>query len=275
MTNMSIPVGPTEPRRDDEAGPLLSKPPLQEAIFEVRWALMPDSQTALAGDPHFKIAHARFFDKVSAVYPKYEALEPASLPDTLAKGNAQYRWQSDRSPGLLVQLGPGLMTVNHVQPTMYRWELFRNACSWALKTLASVYPGDAGMKPDSIMFRYLNSVPFDSDTTEIHEFLQNKLHIGFAPIVSILPVDRVAPKPFHVHAQSSFVCDEPTGRVTVAVAQVHAPQERLLWQIVFDSRTPDIPEIRDGALQWLSSAHSVVDAIFRKMIRGDLEREFA
>jgi len=69
------------------------------------------------------------------------------------------------------------------------------------------------------------------------------------------------------------MCSVPLGRITLAFANVHEPDDRLLWELLFDSQGADVPQLGE-AREWLTLAHDVIDVIFRNMISGELERRF-
>lgn len=243
--------------------------------MEVRWPVHADDSMPMAGDPHLKILIGRFSDAVSKQFNGPEPLPAAALPDPLAAGNVQYRWKSKEEVGVLLQIGPGVLTVNHAEPSSYDWPPFRDTCERWLSMLVSLSKSQREVVPDRIMFRYINSIPFDFTKTNTFEFLRDHLHAEFAAPISILPADRVSTSPQTFQAQSSFMCTIPPGRITLVFAHVHLPEERLLWQILFESAGSDVPSIPNALFEWLEQAHSVIDSIFRNMIKGDLERRFA
>jgi uncharacterized protein (TIGR04255 family) len=265
-------------RQSDSAGSgkpegVFRNPPLQEAIFEARWEVGADTDNPLAGDPDFKILLGRFHDRVSGAYHNRESLPMASMPDVVAAGNVQYRWKAVNASGVFLQIGPGVMTLNHASPSDYHWPGFRDAAESALDLLATSHPGGPAFRPSTLMFRYLNGIRFDSTKGDTYEFLREKLHMDFVPPSAVLPA-AVERRARNLQTQSSFMCSRPRGRVTLAFANIYEPEERLMWQIIFDSHAKDVPALV-AAHDWLESAHAIIDEIFRNMIRGELERSFA
>lgn len=260
-----------DPAADERPSRLLRKPPLIEAILEVRWPFEADPRN-LMPDPGLKMMQARFFDRLSNDFT-YQPLPLASVPDAVAVGNVQYRWSSVRHRGLLIQLGPGVMTVNHVDGPAYVWDSFKNECRSAVELLESASP----VKPFSataISFRYINAIPFDSAKQDTFEFLRTKLHTPFSPPSDVLP-RRIDPKASNLQSQTSFMCSNPRGRISLAFANVYQPEEKFVWQILFDSQGPDVPPFPDGIASWLKDAHGIIDEVFWNMIRGDLESAFS
>jgi uncharacterized protein (TIGR04255 family) len=167
-----------------------------------------------------------------------------------------------------------VLTVNHVKPTEYHWGLFFGQICWAIKSLLESHPKRAELSPEAVAFRYINSVRFDASADETYAFLREKLHIDFRPPSGVLP-PQVETKVCNLQTQTSFMCNSPGGRVTLLFANAYIPDERILWQIVFDALGEDTPSLSEGVETWLMSAHQVIDTIFRNMIRGELEAIFA
>src|SRR5947209_1729030 len=115
----------------------LVKKPLVEAILEVRWALE-TKQPGTQIDPQYKLLLGRFQERVRDRYPEYEQLPAAALPDELIPYNVQHRFRRNANGWPLVQLGPGLLTVNETET--YDWTTFRPLTLEAFQKLFEAYP---------------------------------------------------------------------------------------------------------------------------------------
>ena len=170
------------------------------------------------------------------------------------------------------------MTVNHVSPRDYDWTTFHEEICWSIDTLRASYADSPRFAAESLAFRYINSSPFDEDAQDVYGYLRDKLHVEFLPPIDVLP-QGVDARARNLQTQTSFMCREPVGRLTLAFANAYAvddrgPASRLLWQIMFDVREEDVPDSLEGVHQWLEAAHGVIDTVFRNMIRGELEESF-
>src|SRR4051794_9013909 len=90
-------AGTADTARDTESpgssARVLSNPPLQEVVFEFRWALQEGNAAgSFPVDPYYRIAAGRFFDRVSKDFPKYENLPTWEMPDAISAYVAQHRW---------------------------------------------------------------------------------------------------------------------------------------------------------------------------------------
>lgn len=100
----------------------LKDKPLVEAILEISWALRgrpPGPQT----DPHYKLLLGWLFDRVISDYPSYEQMLAANVPDELVDDVVQHRFRVSETGWPLVQIGPGVFSVNSTAD--YTWWDFR------------------------------------------------------------------------------------------------------------------------------------------------------
>lgn len=94
----------------------LTHPPLVEAILEVRWQLQ-EQVPGVAVDPKYKLLVGRLYDRLSRDYPFHEPLPTASMPDEMLGYVVQHRFRAAEGVWPLVQVGPGLVTLNDPRDT--------------------------------------------------------------------------------------------------------------------------------------------------------------
>jgi len=100
---------------------ILSKKPLVEAIFELRWKLQ-EPTPGIKIDPNYKLLVGGIYDKIRQSYPFYEQLPTSALPDEIAAYVVQHRFRKATDGWPLVQIGPGVITVNDTEG--YTWDDF-------------------------------------------------------------------------------------------------------------------------------------------------------
>lgn len=108
----------------------LKNKPLVEAILEIRWHLVqltsvqgPAQMILPAGDPHYRLLLARLFDRLQKDYPVHEQLPTATLPDDMLPQIVQHCFRAANDDWPLVQVGPGVFTVNDTH--RYTWTDFQ------------------------------------------------------------------------------------------------------------------------------------------------------
>lgn len=90
---------------------VLNNKPLVECILEMRWALV-EQAPGLSQDPHFPLLLGRLYDRLNADYPVHEQLPAAEVPSELVGHTVQHRFRRKAEGWPLVQVGPGILTVN-------------------------------------------------------------------------------------------------------------------------------------------------------------------
>ena len=115
---------------------ILNNKPLVEAIFEVRWDLSP-SPTGVPQDPQYDIIVGQLKESLNKELPFH-----ARLPIGIISGfnipyqvQHQFRIAADAWP--LVQIGPGLMTVN--ETANYTSEKYISLCVHVFTTLVKLW----------------------------------------------------------------------------------------------------------------------------------------
>jgi hypothetical protein len=156
--------------------PELRKKPLVEVILEVPWGptLTLDSPPP-DPDPNYSLLVGRLFDRVRQAYPFHEQLPTAQLPDQIVPGVAQHRFRPAPNDWPLVQLGPGLLTLN--ETAKYTWSDFRSRAMVAVEHLCAAHPAPPTLHPatDPAVSRCIR---FDPNRGNILGFLREKLKLN-------------------------------------------------------------------------------------------------
>ena len=249
--------------------PLKNKP-LVEAILEVKWQL-PNLPTAPQIDPHYRLFVGRFYDRVREEYPVYEALPSAGIPDEMAAYIAQYRFRLKENGWPLIQIGPGMLTLNDTDS--YIWPDFEKRASWVLERLFASYPGK--LQISSLVLRYIDAVHQDFSKQDVTDFLRDKLKITIGYPNSLFEGELVEPAPTALVLQSAFRSKTPKGTAKLKFARGKVRgNPALIWETSISSSGPDLPPLPDHFAAWLSGAHQITDDWFFKLIDGELLRRF-
>jgi uncharacterized protein (TIGR04255 family) len=251
----------------------LKNKPLVEAILEVRWKLQRGALGALI-DPHYKLLLGRAFDRMRGDYPEHEELPSASLPDELVGHVVQHRFRAAANSWPLVQMGPGIFTVNSTAD--YKWEDFRPRVLSAIKQLYEAHPKVGDLEITNLVLRYIDAVDYDYTGDSVLEFLQDKLKLRMSLPDSLFQDTYVQPKPIDFTWQGSFLCVNPKGRVTIRFATGQKTGTPVvIWETTVESAGDDLPKMPDSFEGWIDAAHTITDGWFFKMIEGELERRFS
>lgn len=254
-------------------GKELKNKPLVEAILEVKWGLQGTSHGTQV-DPHYKLLLGRLFDRMLKDYPEHEELPTASIPDELVGHVVQHRFRVAPDSWPLVQVGPGIFTVNSTDD--YKWPEFCPRVLSAVEKLYDAHPKVGDLKITNLILRYIDAVDFDYRAGNAFEFLKDKLKLSISLPPSLFDGTPVENRPNGFTWQCSFRCDKPKGAISIRFAtgqRTNTPA--LVWETTVESAGDDLPDMPSAFGGWLDAAHEVTGDWFSKMIEGELERRFA
>jgi len=251
----------------------LKNKPLVEAILEVKWTLK-GAKPGPQIDPHYKLFLGRLFDRLFTDYPAHEQLPTANMPDELVGHVVQHRFRTAPNEWPLVQIGPGIFTVNSTSD--YTWSDFRPRAISAVEKLFDAHPKLDDLKISNIVLRYIDAIEFDHNSENAFEFLRDKLKIYISLPDNLFEDNSVNKMPKSLTWHSSFECQNPKGQITIRVANGQRNKKpAIVWETIVETSGSDLPKMPNIFEEWLDSAHSVTDDWFFKLIEGELERRFS
>lgn len=251
----------------------LKNKPLVEAIFEVRWELQEVAQ-GIKADPHYKILIGRIYDRVNKEYPFYEQLPTATMPDEIAGYVVQHRFRNDKDKWPLLQIGPGIVTLNDTEG--YAWEDFEKRIHHVLDVLFEAYPNaESNLKINWLLLRYIDAVDFNYEQDNIFSFLAENLKAKIDIYEKLFEETGVGSSPLGFDLRFSFPATKPKGAVLLRfVRGKRKNTDALLWETHVQSIGDDAPKNKEQITEWVTHAHRLTDDWFFKMIEGELLRRF-
>lgn len=252
---------------------VLKNKPLIEAIFELRWELQ-EIEKGLKKDPHYKIIVGSLFEKLKEEYPFHEQLPAASMPDEIVAFFAQHRFRKDKNSWPLIQIGPGIITVNDTEG--YVWEDFENRIVQAIKILFSVYPDSKeNLKINNMLLRYIDAIDFDYEKNDIFSFLKENMRTNINLYSKLLDNNYIEQLPLSFDCRFSFRTVKPKGEVNLRFARGKVKEnDALIWETIVKSESEDVPKIPEKIREWLNNSHNLTNDWFFKLIEGELLERF-
>jgi uncharacterized protein (TIGR04255 family) len=263
------------PRKD------LKNKPLVEAILEIRWHLIqppvtvqgPAQMMLPASDPHYRLLLGRLFDRLQKEYPVHEQLPTASLPDEMLPHILQHRFRAAKDDWPLVQVGPGIFTVNDTH--RYTWTDFQKRNKDAVRRLYEAHPNVAEFRIQGLVLRYVDAVEYNYKDLNAFAFLRDKMKLDINLPDALFENSSVESRPQSFSWQGTFQCSKPRGNVHISFATGQKEDKpAILWETTVQSAGDDLPNMPDGFPDWFDSAHEITDDWFFKLIEGELERSF-
>lgn len=259
--------------------------PLAEAWVEIRWQLVPlDGNPEFKIDPYFKFALGAFRQGISEIYSRIEDLPASHVPEEIAPYVVRHRFRSEPDGWPLVQIGPGVASVNFLQYD--RWKTFEEAALYLKEQLVAAYR-DTELITESVALRYRDTEPFSHSSDNFLEFIQNHLNTSVTLPSSIPGFAGRKHYPTHVDLNFTFDLNFPEGKGAIRIStgtkqkdsqNSNAPEseEVVIWQHEIVSKGDTAPAINDSAQfeAWLRDAHSVIHEWFFSLIDGPLLRKY-
>lgn len=273
MLKATIKVPVRVAKRGDQMAKELKHKPLIEAIMEVRWKLQ-GSPPAPQVDPHYKLLLGRLFDRMLKDYPEHEPLPAANVPDEFVGHVVQHRFRVAPNSWPLIQIGPGIFTVNSTDD--YRWAEFRPRVSAAIGKLYDAHPKVGELRITNLILRYIDAVEFDFEADNAFEFLRDKLKLAVTLPDNFFEGTGVEKKPNGFIWQSSFKSRTPRGFINIRFATGQKGNvPALVWETTVEAAGDDLPVMPRAFEAWFDAAHQLTDDWFFKIIEGELERRFS
>ena len=265
---------------------ILKNKPLVEAIFEIRWRLEAESEIPFIDkngkkhptriDPHYKLLVGRLYDKIKDNYPYPESLPASKIPDEFSAYVIQHRFRKAENMWPLIQLGPGILTVNDTVD--YVWEEFLEKIEKILQILYEIYPKSSeNLVINGLMLRYIDAVEFDIEKDSVFDFLKKQLKIEVNLYQKLFKDTNVKKKPMNFDLKFDFQSENPKGLIFLRFSKGYdkdLDKYAILWETVVKSEQKDVPNDLDSIIIWIKNAHNLADDWFFKLIEGELEERF-
>lgn len=252
---------------------ILGNKPLVEAIFELRWNLK-EVAPGMTIDPHYKLLIGGLYERLRHEYPFHERLPTAAMPDEMAAYVTQHRFRKGQEKWPLVQVGPGVVTVNDTEE--YVWEDFEQRVIRLVAALFDTYPQpDENLTVARLMLRYIDAVAFDFGNDDILAFLKAHMKTEISLHEGLFDDERVDKVPEGLDLRFAFSCGEPQGSVRLRFVRADVKgSDRLAWETQVESSGAEVPNAPDGIAEWVAQAHGLTDDWFFKLIEGQLLEGF-
>jgi len=250
----------------------LKNKPLVEAILEVRWELaqpiqvsgVPQVATPTA-DPHYRLLLGRLFDRFQKEYPAHEQLPTATLPDEMVGHMVQHRFRAARDDWPLVQVGPGILTLNDTR--RYTWIDFQQRAKEAVVRLFDAHPNVSEFRIQGLVLRYIDAVEFHYEEESAFAFLRDKLKVDISLPPTLFEQTGIVHSPRSLSWQATFQCSNPRGGVLVSFATGQKEgKPAILWETTVLSQRDDLPAMPSGFPAWIDAAHEITHDWFFKLI---------
>jgi uncharacterized protein (TIGR04255 family) len=242
----------------------LPNAPLQEVIFEIRWPLQPDSTGKFLTDPEFPFVLGKFDALMKDKFPYRLKKHSIPLPSSLFNYQTLYQFWEAGQTWPVVQIGPGIATVNDTDKK-YDWEKnFLPNIHFTLQALEKSY---GSIDYSNVSLRYIDVVRVaDYGFKDWQSFVHNNINFSFENHFDTPCELR------EFNFQQSFETNN-TGRITVtfSTGKKKRNEDTFVWQTnIAHSEHLN----REKVLSWLKLAHIEVSNLFKKICKDHFYASF-
>jgi uncharacterized protein (TIGR04255 family) len=246
----------------------LPNKPLVEAIFEIRWGQ--DGSP----DPAYPLIVGRLFERLQTEYPAIEDLPITAVPAEITVHQVRHRFRKAKDGWPLIQVGPGILTVNDTDG--YRWHDFSQRANGVLPLLYKTHPTPDALNITSLQLRYVNAIQFDYSSADVLAFLAEKMHVSLSFVPSSRSKHIVSGDPKSLGVQVVLPIETPAGSLILLVGTgKHKGNNAVVWEIHLRSAQGEIPTLPTAFSSWLESAHNALEKWFIEMVEGELLTQFS
>lgn len=237
----------------------LPNAPLLEVVFELKWKIT--NQNDLKS---YQYLPGDVYDRLKGEYPERMPLFPPDVPVEVYINKPAHRFKS-KNGYPLIQVGPGLVTLNTVDEVYY-WEVFSKKATELVSTLMEVFNAE---KPINFQpqLAYIDFYEYDFLNGDILNFIQKNLHLS-------IQQDFHKFDAFPDTMDLTVTYGHELGKVLLKfnTAKNQSGKDGLVVQIkiIGDS----VYSVGEPIIEWLEASHSLSRSIFRNMTKGDLFESF-
>ena len=251
--------------------------PLIEVILEIHWALKPlGSAPNAAIDPYYDLFCEAFIENCKAELPIIQRLVPAEIPAEFVSDQPHLRLRPKKDGWPLIQIGPGVMTVNIVPPYA-GWAEFSKFINWAVDLLYAAYPmAEKTLHPVRAHLRYIDVFDSKHGLDDFSNFVD--AHLGAATPIRPEVIEAIAENPGGITytADSRFAVKSPAGsiaRIRIAPGQ-SGGRDAVILEFHCDVAMPGGYLPKETLLSWYDEAHATLHVLFDKTTSNELKAQF-
>ena len=252
---------------------VISKPPLLEAVFEMRWELSPVPNAQIRRDPAYPLLYGRLYDRFKKDYTVVEDLPSVQVHPDGSPYTVRHRMRKAAGEYPLVQIGPGILTVNLGKD--YSWDRFREEIVRIFEGFTDFYP--ASTFPLNILkteIRYINGIEF-AEGEDVLQFFSEKLHTKIELDPDMFSKINIDPKAQGVGLNMGFQINQPVGAVMLSLGSGQMEDKpAIIQQTLIQSIGENSPQELGSLDPWLDAMHNIARHWFETLYKGELMKRF-
>ncbi len=239
----------------------LPKAPLLEVIFEIKWDIVSNNDIV-----DFQYLHGDLYSIIKETFPYRENLIPSDIPFELVKGTPVYRFRKIENGYPLIQIGPGLLTINTID-NIYFWEDFKTGIESVFNAFFKVFPKSKGLKLTPVL-TYIDFFKINPDFQNAIEFINSNLHLNIHQ--DFLEDQDTNIKDINV--TFNYQINKDTLSLNLRNGSIKDNKDGLVLQTKIIGENNIYTS--DNLSNWLNETHDFSSSMFKKITKGPLYNSF-
>ncbi|KAB2881497.1 TIGR04255 family protein [bacterium] len=238
----------------------LPNAPLIEVVFELRWKISDKKDLE-----RYQYLHGDLFALVKGNYKYREALFPAEVPIEVYANNPAYRFRVEKDSYPLIQVGPGVITVNTIDEK-YNWDEYESRVMDVISKFMQVHPLDLDQTV-TLTLQYFDFLQFDFKKNEVFQFLKDNLNIS-------IQQDFYKNVLHSTNLNVGLSYETSNGALTLSFNRGNNKdgQDGIVIRTSLVGK-PIKPE-KNQIKKWLAESHEFCSQLFKDMTKGGLYESF-
>lgn len=245
----------------------LPNAPLQEVIFELRWSLLPTKDLPQQTDVGFELASGRLQAKIEDKFPVYRRIVPQHVPDQILQYQVVHQYWTGENKWPVIQLGPGIFTVNCTEDD-YDWDSqFRPLIAMAVQWLIDAYK-------TPLAFQYANLKYIDVITVDDYggikdgwrNFVERYFNIQYRNNFDTGGIEK------GIQISQTFTLPDGSDLVLQFSNGVKGGNPAFVWQTSIAKKSE--LKLKEDILNWADSAHTTTHKIFKDIVSSEMYDSF-
>lgn len=238
----------------------LPNAPLVEVIFEIKWQIINQNDIV-----DFQYLHGDLYSVIKSKYPARENLIPPEIPVEALKGKPFYRYRSGENNYPLVQLGPGVLSINNTDEDYY-WDTFEKEIDYLLDSFVSVYPKSNELKFTPSL-TYIDFFEIDFEKTSSLKFINENFNLNITQ--SFLSKENISKE---LNLMFSFEINDKTLVLEFKHAMLNQNKKGIVLQTKIVGQ--NIKYSRTNLSEWINESHNTTRKVFMDIVREELYETF-
>lgn len=236
----------------------LPNAPLVEVVTELRWQITKKEELT-----EIQYLYGDLYNELKEKYPYRENIIPVDIPMEMTLSQPVHRFRSKAGGYPLIQIGPGILTLNTIDE-IYEWSTFFEEAKMVLEKFMKIYELPDKMVVPGIM--YIDFFPFNFEESDLLDYINGNFKVRLTQ--SFLKTEK---PPVDFNMGFAYNIELGQLRVNFQKGKVNS-KDGIILQTRINGQSLLAKE--ETLFKWLNDAHKLTSDLFKQLTSGELYESF-